>query len=155
VVVIRFLYTRANGCIRKRHSFLSFFEQVPSKKTPLQIRHEIALKLVEAGELDPYSALALVCWPPKGSRLEDVPLGKKFYSDDVRGEIRARHAAGESVPALALKTGIPFGQVKFMVSTEGGRTAHRAARRKRSEAARLAQAQEEPAELTLFQLRAT
>jgi hypothetical protein len=104
--------------------------QVPSKKTPLQVRHEAALKLLARGELDPYEALVLVCWPRKGSRLEDVPLGKQFYSDDVREEIRARHAAGESVPELALKTGIPYGQVKFICSGAG--------------------AKPEPAELTLF-----
>jgi hypothetical protein len=105
---------------------------VPSRKTPLQVRQEAALKLLARGELDPYEALSLVCWPRKGSRLEDeqVPLGKQLYSNDVHEEIRRRHAAGESIPELAFKTGIPFGQVKFMVSGEG--------------------AKREPAELTLF-----
>jgi hypothetical protein len=83
------------------------------------VRHEAALALVESGELDPVLALSLVVWPRKGSRLEDVPLERQFYSDDVREEIRARHAVGESIPELALKTGIPFGQVKFLCSTEG------------------------------------
>jgi hypothetical protein len=120
----------ARGWIRKRHSFLSGFQQVPSTRTPLHIRYEVALKLLERGELDPYEALALVCWPRKGSRLADVPLERQYHAEEIREEIRARHAAGESVPELALKTGIPYGQVKFMCSGEG--------------------AKREPAELTLF-----
>jgi hypothetical protein len=80
------------------------------------VRHDAALALVEKGELDPYSALALVCWPRKGSRLEDVPLGRTYYSEDVREEIRRRHAAGESLPELALKTEINFGTLKSWCS---------------------------------------
>jgi hypothetical protein len=64
-------------------------------------------------------ALSLVGWPRKGSRLEDVPLGKQVSADDLREEIHARHAAGESIPELALKTGILLGQVKFICSPEG------------------------------------
>jgi hypothetical protein len=94
------------------------------------VRHDAAIALVESGELDPVLALSLVVWPRKGSRLDDVPLERQFYSEDVREEIRARHAAGESIPELALKTGVPFGQVKFICSSEG--------------------AKREPAELTLF-----
>jgi hypothetical protein len=119
----------------------SFFEQVPSKRTPLQVRHEAALKLLARGELDPYEALCLVCWPPRGSRLEHAPTERQFYADDLREEIRARHAAGESVPELALKTGIPFGQVKFICSTEGGA---------KREPAGNPGYHLEPAELTLF-----
>jgi hypothetical protein len=80
---------------------------VPSKESPLQVRHEAAIALVVKGELDPYSALALVCWPRKGSPLEDeqVPPGKQFYSDDVREEIRRRHAAGDSSPSLRRRRG--------------------------------------------------
>jgi hypothetical protein len=100
---------------------------VPSKRTPLHVRHEVALKLLARGELE----LSLVCWPRKGSRLEDVPTERRYYSEDLKAEIRARHAAGESVPELALKTGIPFGQVKFMCSGERAARPH-------------------PAELTLF-----
>jgi hypothetical protein len=75
---------------------------VPSKRTPLQVRHEAVLKLLARGELDPYEALCLVCWPRKGSRLEDVPLGRQCFSREVRAEIRARHAAGETIPELAV-----------------------------------------------------
>jgi hypothetical protein len=94
------------------------------------VRHDAALALVQRGELDPVLALSLVVWPRKGSRLEDVPLGRQYYSEDVCAEIRARHAAGESVPELALKTSIPFAQVKYICSGEG--------------------AKREPAELTLL-----
>jgi hypothetical protein len=50
------------------------------------------------------------------SSLEDehVPWERRFYSDELRQEIRRRHTAGETVPQLAQKTGIPFGMVKFM-----------------------------------------
>jgi hypothetical protein len=79
--------------------------------TALQVRHQAALRLVEAGELDGALALSLVVWPPKGSRLEDeaVPLGRQAYREDVKAEVRRRHAAGETLPALAASTGIPFG----------------------------------------------
>jgi hypothetical protein len=103
---------------------------VPSKRTPLQVRYEVALKLLARGELDPYEALSLVCWPPRGSRLESVPTERRYYSEDLKAEIRERHAAGESIPELALKTGIPFGQVKSVCSSEGAKRG--------------------PAELTLF-----
>lgn len=91
------------------------------KRSPLQVRHQAALKLVAAGELDPALALSLVVWPPKNSRLvdENVPRERQLYSDGLREEIRARHAAGESIPELAQKTGIPFGQVKFMCGSHG------------------------------------
>jgi hypothetical protein len=72
------------------------------------VRHEAALALVESGELDPVLALSLVVWPRKGSRLEDVPLERQYHAEDVRQEIRARHKAGESIPELALKTGVPL-----------------------------------------------
>jgi hypothetical protein len=81
---------------------------VPSERTPLQVRHDAALKLVARGELDPYSALALVCWPRTESRLENehVPLGKRNYPDELREEIRRRHfEGGETLPELAAKTG--------------------------------------------------
>ena len=70
-----------------------------------------APRLVEAGELDGALALSLVVWSPKKSRLEDeaVPLGRQFYAEDVKAEIRRRHAAGETLPTLAASTGIPFG----------------------------------------------
>jgi hypothetical protein len=109
------------------------FRRVPTRKrpqrTPLEIRHQAALKLVAAAELDGVVALSLVVWP-RSPRLESVPVGRQFYSEDLREEIRARHAAGESIPELALKTGVPFGQVKFICSTEGTKR--------------------EPAELTVF-----
>jgi hypothetical protein len=60
-------------------------------RTPLQVRHEAALALVARGELDPYEAIALVCWPSEDSRLEDetVPTKRLYYSDDVRAEALA------------------------------------------------------------------
>jgi hypothetical protein len=81
------------------------------------------IALVVKGELDPVLALGLVVWPRKDSRLEDeqVPPRKQFYSDELREEIRVRHAAGESIPQLALKTGVPFGQVKVICSSAGAK----------------------------------
>jgi hypothetical protein len=61
------------------------------------VRHDAGIAPVERGERDPVVALSLVVWPRKGSRLEDVPLGKQFYSDDFREEIRARPAADETL----------------------------------------------------------
>jgi hypothetical protein len=96
------------------------------------VRHDAAIALVERGDLDPVLALSLVVWPRKGSRLEDerVPPEKQAYSDDVREEIRRRHAAGETIPELAQKTGVPFGEIKYLCSAEGAKRG--------------------PAELTLF-----
>jgi hypothetical protein len=64
--------------------------------------------------MDGALALSLVIWPPKGSRLGDVsvPLGPRCYPEELKAEIRQRHAAGETIPELARKTGIPFGSVK-------------------------------------------
>jgi hypothetical protein len=92
-------------------------------RTALEIRHAAAIRLVEAGELDGVLALSLVVWPRRGSRLEDehVPRGKQFYSDELRVEIRQRHAAGETIPALARATGLPYATVKFWVSSAGRR----------------------------------
>jgi hypothetical protein len=39
------------------------------------------------GELDPVLALSLVVWSRKGSRLEDVPLGKQVYADDLQSRL--------------------------------------------------------------------
>jgi hypothetical protein len=50
-----------------------------------------------------------------------VPPGKQFYSDDLREETALDTRARETVPELALKTGIPFGQVKFICSSEGAK----------------------------------
>ena len=93
-------------------------------KSALMVRYDAALKLVAAGKLDPHEALAFVCWPPKGSRLEDerVPLERQFYPADVREEIRRRHAAGETLPELSQRTGIRFSTVKSMIQ-EGQRSA--------------------------------
>jgi hypothetical protein len=87
---------------------------------------------VKRGELSPEEALALVVWPPKHSRLEDehAPLERQSYSEEIKAELRARHAAGESLPELGRKTGIPWTTIKMWCST-------------RREGA-------EPADLTLF-----
>lgn len=80
------------------------------------MRHEVALELPGRGELDAYEALMLVCWPPKGSRLESVPAERQYYSEELKAEIRERHAAGETLPDLALKTGLSYGTVKAFVA---------------------------------------
>src|SRR5512132_2442838 len=91
-------------------------------KSALMVRHDAALALVERGDLDPVLALSLVVRPRRGSRLEDVPLGKQVYSDDVREEIRRRpFEEGETLPELALKTSIPYAQVKSICSAAGAR----------------------------------
>jgi hypothetical protein len=102
-------------------------------RTALEIRHAAAIKLVEAGELDGAPALSLVLWPRRDSRLDDenIPRGKQVYSDELRAEIRKRHAAGETIPALAQATGLPYATVKFWVSSAGRRKdAARLARRR-------------------------
>jgi DNA-binding NarL/FixJ family response regulator len=98
---------------------------VPSKyvpPTPLQVRHQAALKLLEAGQLDPYEALMAVCWP-ESDRLadEDVPLERRFYSETLKEEIRRRHEAGETIPELAQRTGLPFATVKWLCGGNGRR----------------------------------
>jgi hypothetical protein len=86
-------------------------------KTPLQMRHEAALQLVAAGELDPALALSLVVWPPRGSRLEDeqVPLGRQFYSETVKGEALALYDSGLGAVAISRRLGVPYGTVKSWV----------------------------------------
>jgi hypothetical protein len=99
-------------------------------RTPLEVRHEVALELLGRGELDPYEALMLVCWPPKGSRLESVPAERRYYSEKLKTEIRERHAAGETLPDLARKTGLSYGTVKsFVAYVSEKRRAERQARR--------------------------
>lgn len=104
------------------------FGPVPSKpptppRTPLQVRHAAALKLVAAGELTPEEALWLVVWPPRGSRLADdhVPGGRQVYPEELKAELRACHAAGEALPALAQSTGIPVGTLKMVCSPSGAK----------------------------------
>jgi hypothetical protein len=67
-------------------------------RTPLEVRHEVALELLGRGELDPYEALMLVCWPPKGSRLESVPTERRYYSEELKAEIRERSRGGRIAP---------------------------------------------------------
>jgi hypothetical protein len=99
-------------------------------RTPLEVRHEVALELLGRGELDPYEALSLVCWPPKGSRLESVPTERLYYTEELKTEIRERHAAGETLPDLARKTGLSFGTVKsFVAFASAKRRAQRQTRR--------------------------
>ena len=90
---------------------------MPSKP-PLQVRHAAALKLVKAGELDPVLALSLVVWPPKRSRLDDehMPRERRVYPEELKAELRARHAAGETMPMLAQSTGIPWATIKMWCS---------------------------------------
>ena len=86
-----------------------------SKRTPLQIRHAAALELLRRGDISPEEALAAVVWP-ESDRLRDeqVPRAPQFYSEEVKAEIRRRHAAGETIPELAERTSIPFASVKWM-----------------------------------------
>lgn len=60
-------------------------------------------------------------WPRRGSRLEDesVPTGRQFYRQEVREEIRRRHAAGESLPELSRLTGIPYATLKAFCGHAG------------------------------------
>src|SRR5215217_6476905 len=110
-------------------------------RTPLEVRQEAALGLVERGELDPYEALALVCWPPTGSRLESVPAERQYYSEELKAEIRERHAAGETLPDLANKLGLPFGTVKAIVAYVSEK------QRAQRQARRLARVEEEAGRL--------
>lgn len=89
--------------------------------TPLEKRHSAALRLLAEGAIDPEEALAAVVWP-QNERLSDdrIPIGRQFYSEDVREEIRRRHAAGETLRQLSRRTGIRLGTVKSMVQ-EGQR----------------------------------
>ncbi len=107
------------------------------------MRHAAALKLVEAGELDGALALSYVVWPRRGSRLEDesVPTGRQFYSEEFKAEIRERHAAGETLPDLARKTGVSFATVKSIAAREAEK------RLAQQQARRLTQAQEEAGRL--------
>jgi hypothetical protein len=85
------------------------------KRSPLQVRLSAALELLQRGEIGPEEALVAVVWP-ENDRLRDeqVPRERRFYSEELKAEIRRRHAAGESIPRLAGLTGIPFGQVKAL-----------------------------------------
>lgn len=62
---------------------------------------------------------------------------QRFYPEELKAEIRARHAAGETIPDLARKTGLSFTSVKSICGRELARR----------EAATLAQAQEETGQL--------
>jgi hypothetical protein len=75
-----------------------------------------------------------VVWPRRGSRLEDesVPTERQFYSEELKAQIRARHAASETIPALAQSTGIPFATVKFLCGHGKKRDAEPAAVLERS-----------------------
>src|SRR5918996_5326737 len=42
--------------------------------------------------------------------LEHVPRERQYYSEELKAELQRRHfEEGETIPELALKTGIPFG----------------------------------------------
>jgi hypothetical protein len=82
-------------------------------RSELHVRTTRSLSSREASSI-PCSLCALSSGRGRASRLEDVPLGRQCYADDVREEIRRRHAAGETLPEVALKTGIPYGKVKRM-----------------------------------------
>jgi hypothetical protein len=114
---------------------------VTPTRTPLQVRHEAALELLGRGELDPYEALMLVCWPPNGSRLESVPTERRYYSEELKAEIRERHAAGETLPDLARRTALSYGTVKSFVAFASEK------RRAKRQARKLAQVQEESGRL--------
>jgi DNA-directed RNA polymerase specialized sigma24 family protein len=118
-------YAYGGGWIRARHGVLPCSqpaEREPSR-TPLQVRHAAALKLVAAGELDPAFALSLVVWPPAGSRLADdqVSTRRQTYPPELKAEIRRRHAQGETTAALAASTGVPSGTVKGWLRHAGRR----------------------------------
>jgi hypothetical protein len=59
---------------------------------------------------------------------EQVPCERRFWPDELRAEIRRRYAAGETMPALAENTGLPYATVKMWLSKAGReREARRAA----------------------------
>jgi len=94
----------------------------------LEVRKAVALDLVRRGQLDPYEALALVCWPPQGSKLEQAPTGEQHYGEEVKDEVR-RHQQGETIAQLVAKTGIPHATIKCFVSTaDRARSARKLAR---------------------------
>ena len=82
------------------------------RPTALEIRHEAALELLQRGEISPEAALAAVVWPDGRLADENVPVGRQYYPEEIREEIRGRHAAGESLPALERQTGISLGTLK-------------------------------------------
>jgi hypothetical protein len=49
----------------------------------------------------------------------------------VRAELRERHAAGETLPQLAERTGIPFGGIKGLLAYDKKRAAELANRQER------------------------
>ncbi len=112
-------------------------------KSALMVRHDAAIALVAKGELESALALSYVVWPRRGSRLEDgsVPTERQFYSEEFKAEIRERHAAGETLPDLARKTGVSFATVKSIAAREAEK------RLAQQQARRLTQAQEEAGRL--------
>jgi hypothetical protein len=79
-------------------------------RTALEVRHEAALALLQRGEIDAYEALCLVCWPPKGSRLETAQppyidvRGKHIWgvTERARRELGTWPSATSIVDALAV-----------------------------------------------------
>jgi hypothetical protein len=70
-----------------------------------------------------------------------VPTERRAYSDTLKDEIISRHAAGETLPGLARKMGMPYATVKFICSSR-----HEAKRARRL-ARELAQVQEKTGRL--------
>ena len=95
------------------------------------------------GEIDPTRGVALRRRAGKAQaqagRVDVAPLEVDgFASEALKAEIRERHAAGETIPELAQKLGMPFGTVKMIAA--------RQTERKREQRAR----EREAAELRLF-----
>jgi hypothetical protein len=86
--------------------------------TPLELRRNAAIRLVKEGEIDGVLALSLVVWPPRGSRIadENIPTERPWWPPELKAEIRRRAGEGETMPALAASTGVPFATVKAWLS---------------------------------------
>src|SRR5688572_3399963 len=69
---------------------------------------------MEHGFIEGWEALELICFPPQGSRLENPPLERQFFSNEVKDECRRLYKEGLSVPEVARRTGVTYATAKSL-----------------------------------------
>jgi hypothetical protein len=86
--------------------------------TPLEVRHQAALELLCRGELDPYEALCLVCWPQ--GRLEDEQVEARTFrhASSTKSEALALYAEGLTTTEIGRRLGVPPSTVKSWLQVE-------------------------------------
>jgi Sigma-70, region 4 len=96
-----------------------------SRRTALEVRHELALELLHTGQLGPEEALCAVVWP-RNERLAGDGYTERRHEWPPETAAEARRLYDEeglTYPEIAQRLGVRFTTVKSWLNSRGRRRA--------------------------------